>query len=75
MLQKDLAKQEKITQTVTEKNELMTQELEKMKKQLNQFQIFAAFVEEAGLTDDLVKRIRSGNVTRESLVIKGPDDQ
>jgi integrase len=74
-LQKNLSQQEKITKTVTEKNEQITKELEKMKQQLEQFQIFAAFVEEVGLTDDLVKRIRSGNVTRESLVLNGPDDQ
>jgi hypothetical protein len=70
-LQKDLSQQQKITQTFTEKNEQITKELESMKKQLEQFQIFASFVEEVGLTDDLVKRIRSGTVTRESLVIKG----
>jgi integrase len=74
-LQKDLTRQENITHTVTEKNEQIASELEKMKKQLEQFQIFAAFVEEVGLTDDLIKRIRSGNVTRESLVIKGSDDK
>ncbi len=73
-LQKDLIRQEKITQTVTENNEQITKELEKMKKQLEQFQIFAGFVEEVGLTDDLVKRIRLGEVDRESLQIKGPDD-
>ena len=74
-LQKDLTRQEHITHAVTEKNEQIANELEKMKKQLEQFQIFAAFVEEVGLTDDLIKQIGSGNVTRESLVIRGSDDK
>jgi integrase len=74
-LQRDLTRQENISHTVTEKNEQIANELEKMKKQLEQFQIFAAFVEEVGLTDNLAKRIRSGTVTRESLVLKGSDDK
>jgi site-specific recombinase XerD len=77
-LEKDLTRQEKITQTVTEKNVQITRALEGMKKQIEGFQKFVEFLRDLGVTDDMLAQLALEKLHREEKEIpegerpKGP---
>jgi hypothetical protein len=77
-LQKDLTRQEKITQTVTEKNMQITKDFEEMKKQIKDFQVFVDFLREVGVTNDMLAQLTMEKLRREQKEIpegerpKGP---
>ena len=72
-LQRSLTQQEKITQTVTEKNIQITREIEEMKKQLAGFETFIEFIRGLGITDETLMNMTFEKLRREStVVIKEP---
>jgi hypothetical protein len=73
-LQKNLSQQEKITQTITERNILVTKELEEMKKKLGEFMTLGEFIQSTGIPDESLAQITFDKMHRELLLIKRPAD-
>jgi integrase len=56
-LQEDLTQERIITQAVTEKNMKIMKDIEEMKKQIAEFQVFTEFLRSVGVTNDMLAKL------------------